>query len=75
MKLKICGYEVEIKAKEYSDNFNKLDTESFLNELSIHLATAANRLEEDGLYGMATRAQQMADDIYNELKANGLYSK
>lgn len=77
MKLKtnIYGIEIEIKAKGlYNDNrYNKEDTGAFLNEIAIIANKAAVLDEMNGVN--PTKAKQLHDIIFNELRDQGYYKR
>ena len=74
MRFTFDGYEIEIKAKnEYSQKFNKADTVSILNSLSIYAGEAATRYEQIGMAALGQRAREFADTTYNLLDAAGAY--
>lgn len=71
MKAKICGYEVEVKAKGYgSTRFNKQDTLAFLCALYCDLIEARDRYNEHEYDGCADAVQRSMDNIDVVLKEN-----
>ncbi len=71
MKAKICGYEVEVKAKGYGSNrFNKQDTMAFLCALYCDLIEARDRYNEHEYDGCAGAVQKSMDSIDAVLKEN-----
>ena len=74
MKLIIDGYEVEIKAKAvYSNRTNKADTQNFLNKLSVWALEASKYNAAIGAYATARDDVKASDEIYEVLKAQGVY--
>ena len=70
MKLRIAGYDVEIKAKaDFENRFNKGDTEAFLNHLSLLLGN-----HEDDSY-LGSEAKKASNEIYDTLDELGVYDK
>lgn len=71
MKVKICDYEVEVKAKGYgSTRFNKQDTLSFLCALCVDLIEAKDMYKEQELTGCEEYAQRSIDNIRTLLDEN-----
>lgn len=77
MKLRIAGYEVEVKARNLSisDRTNKADTMHLLNLLSIYAKEASYKYGLEGCHGLEAEANQVSETIYELLKENGLYNK
>ena len=74
-KTNLLGLEVEIKAKglENKNRFNKVDTQAFLNYLSIFAHEAQYRYEERGADTLAKQANEFANLLYDVLDADGYY--
>lgn len=71
MKVKICGYEVEVKAKGWDSNrFNRQDTMSFLCHLCVELINARDLYEEKNLDGSMDATQRDIDNIRALLDEN-----
>ena len=71
MKVKICGYEVEVKAKGYGSNrFNKQDTMAFLCAFYCDLIEARDWYNEHEYDGCAGAVQKSMDNIDVVLKEN-----
>jgi len=73
MRLKVRGFEVDIKAKEYEERMNKQETMEFLNQLICFIGEAERRYRESGFYALEKSARETREDIYKVLEANGLY--
>lgn len=75
MKTNLCGLEVEIKAKglDNRNRFNKEDTATFINFLSIFAYEAKERYRERGANALAGLADEFADALYNLLDSEGFY--
>lgn len=75
MTVTINGYEVEIKAKgETAERFNKADTMSVLNLLSIYAAEASNRYESLGSCALQRIAKEAHKNIFEKLDSMGYYN-
>lgn len=71
MRVKICDYEIEVKAKDWDSNrFNKQDTLSFLCALCVDLIQAKNSYEKEELTGCEDCAQRSIDNIRAILDEN-----
>lgn len=71
MKVNICNYEVEVKAKGYgSTRFNKQDTLSFLCALYCDLIEARDAYKGQELLGSAGAVQESMDNINVLLNEN-----
>ena len=71
MKVKICDYEVEVKAKGYdSTRFNKQDTMSFLCALCVELIEAKDKELESGYTAWADATDRSIDSIHTVLEEN-----
>jgi len=71
MKVKICDYEIEVKAKGYgSTRFNKQDTMAFLCALCCDLIPARDSYKERELTGCEWSAQRSIDNIRTLLDEN-----
>ena len=71
MKVKICDYEIEVKAKGYgSTRYNKQDTMAFLCALYCDLLEARDRYEEHEYHGCAGAVQKSMDNIHVILEEN-----
>ena len=76
MKVKICDFEVEVKAKGYgSTRFNKQDTLAFLCSLYCDLIAARDRYEEHEYDGCSGAVQRSMDNIDVVLKENNYHAK
>ena len=76
MKVKINGYEIEVKAKGYrSTRFNKQDTLKFLCSLFCDLVEARDRYEEHEYHGCADAVQNSMDNISAVLNENHYSAK
>lgn len=75
IKTNLCGLEVEIKAKglEKEKRFNKEDTQTFLNYMSIFAYEAAERYRERGANTLAKQASEFAQSLYQLLDEEGYY--
>lgn len=75
MKLRIGEYEVDIKVKhsKCGGKANKADTMYFLNDLVCICADSARLNRMLGTHSIADESEKYHDDIYNYLKAKGLY--
>ena len=75
MKIKIGDYEVEIKAKGVynKEKFNKQDTMSFLNELSIVYTDSSKFNMGQGYQALAKCYNESGKEIYETLVTLGLY--
>ncbi len=75
MKVKICGYEVEVKAKGYdSTRFNKQDTLAFLCSLYCDLIEARDSYKAKELLGCAGAVQRSMDSIDAVLEENNYHA-
>ena len=75
MKVKICDYEIEVKAKGYgSTRFNKQDTLSFLCALYCDLIDARDSYKAKELFGCADAVQRSMDSINAVLKENNYHA-
>ena len=71
MKVNICGYEVEVKAKGYGSNrFNKQDTLAFLCALNVELSQAEDKERELGYTAWADVTGKSFDAIHTILEEN-----
>ena len=71
MKVNICGYEVEVKAKGYGSNrFNKQDTLAFLCALNVELSQAEDKERELGYTSWADVTGKSFDAIHTILEEN-----
>lgn len=76
MIIKIGEYEIDIKAKEgKSKNFNKADTQQFLNELVFVYFNASVRQKTDGFAYHAQDYNAKAIQIGEALTADNFYNK
>lgn len=75
MRLKIKGYEVEVKAKYFETRFNKQETMAFLCSLYCDLIEARDRYIEQGYNACADRVQDSMDNIDVLLKENNYTAK
>lgn len=74
MKLNINGYEVEIKAKRrFDDRANKQATMFLLNSMAVWSSEAAKQMKSKGCNALAAEYDEASTEIYNVLKAAGLY--
>lgn len=73
MKININGYDVEIKAKKYTERFNKVDTLTLLNYLSILIDESAELDMERGFNKVAEFKHEDSLAIYELCKEQGLY--
>ncbi len=74
MKIVIGTFDVEIKARDrsrYAEEYNELDTESLLNEISIWANQSAEVDNNSPFFGV--RARQAGMDIYDFLRERGYY--
>lgn len=73
MKIRIDGYEVEIKAKAtWGDRTkaNKQDTMDLLNRISIWAMEAAGNPKNNGIKDLL---EKTSNEIYGQLEAAGAY--
>ena len=71
MKVNICGYEVEVKAKGYdSTRFNKQDTLSFLCSLCVELIMAKDKEIESGYTAWSDATYRSIESIHAVLEEN-----
>ena len=71
MRVKICDYEVEVKAKGWGSNrFNKQDTMAFLCALYCDLVNARDDYKNKELHGCADTVQRSMDNISVLLEEN-----
>lgn len=76
MKFNVENYEINISAKmNYKDRCSKLDTQRFMNLLSIVFAEAAENAENKGQDGAAEEYKRISNELFETLKEQGLYSK
>lgn len=77
MKLKVDRFEIEIKAKDTENNtkFNKEDTMTFLNRISLAMGYGADYQLSKNHNVIASDYSKMSDDIYQFLNACGLYDR
>ena len=74
MTLTIDGYTVEIKAKsEFNKRYNREDTISILNYISMMAANSAELKMRDNKTAWASRDEQIANEIYSFLRIIGAY--
>ncbi len=71
----LCGLEIEVKAKglENRNRFNKEDTYTFLNYLSIFAYEAKERYKERGANALAKQADEFAQLLYDVCDKEGFY--
>lgn len=75
MKVKISGYEVEVKAKGHdSTQFNKKDTLAFLCSLYCDLIDARDSYKAKELFGCAGAVQRSMDSIDAVLEENNYHA-
>lgn len=74
MKVKVNGYEVEIKARDLSkDRATKKATLEFLNDLAILAIDSKEHNEELGYKSLAEEAENYRKAFYDVCDKNGLY--
>lgn len=76
MRILIGTYDVEIKARNrarYVEEFNDLDVETLLNEVSLWAGKAAEVDKDDTFFG--PRARMASMDIYDFLRERGFYDE
>lgn len=81
MTIRIDQYEIEIKAKDVEiferKNFNKGDTENFLNHLMCIMSANSDRAEKSKQKNSeywASKSREIEGAIYDALDAAGLYN-
>lgn len=81
MTIRIDQYEIEIKAKDVEiferKNFNKRDTENFLNHLIDIMGANSDRAEKSEQKNCeywARKSREIEHAIYDELDAAGYYN-
>lgn len=75
MRVNICDYEVEIRAKhEGNPRFNKRDTLFFLCALCVELANSKENYEEKGFDALARVTQRSLDSMHGVLDENDFYN-
>lgn len=77
MRIQFGDYEIEIKARltRYDEEirFNKHDTMSVLNKISIYANESGIHMCEKGAYAIGDEAKNIGEEIYNQLATKGLY--
>lgn len=76
MKFNVGDYEISISAKmNYKHYYNKLDTQRFMNLLSIVFAEAAESTKNKGQNCAAEEYKRISNELFETLKEQGLYDK
>lgn len=79
MKIEINGYEIEIKAKytnfgaHHNERYNKHDTQSVINQLSIWANEASARYSALGCDAIAKTAKDASVEMYAALVKSGYF--
>lgn len=74
MKFNVGDYEINISAKmNYKNRYNKHDTQSFINLLSIVFAEASDTMKNKGCNALSEDYIEIADELFDALKEQGLY--
>ena len=73
MKIKLNGYEVEVKAKCINERYSEKETMNFLNWLSLMLDDLTKYNRSQGYEKFAQMREEEAINIYNMLAEKGLY--
>lgn len=75
MTFTINGLEVEINAKGiHDDKNNKVDLAYFLNDIVLWSSDSAKWNERIGYGGIATEAENVASEVYKQMRESGLHS-
>ena len=76
MKFNVGDYEISISAKmNYKHYYNKLDTQRFMNLLSIVFNEAFENAKNNGQDGAAEEYNRISKELFETLKEQGLYDK
>lgn len=76
MKVRVNGYEVEIKARDLSrDRANKKDTLQFMNDICCLAIEAREHYEMEGYVALTEEAESFRKAFFKVCDENGLYNK
>ena len=76
MKFNVGDYEIKISARmNYKNYYNELDTQRFMNLLSIVFNEAFENAKNNGQDGAAEEYNRISKELFETLKKQGLYDK